>query len=61
MQHDEKFWLIMFSMLATAVVTLTLGVCRLYNCHIEKMAELGYQKESIVGAECPVWRKVDGQ
>lgn len=61
MEHDEYYWLSLFSLLAVTVVILVLGGCKLHHLHVEKMAELGYQKESIVGAEYPEWRKVGGQ
>lgn len=61
MEHDEKFWLIMIGIVAAVVVTLVLGGCALYNRHNEKMAELGYQLETVAGSDFLVWRKAGGQ
>lgn len=56
--NDNTFWVCLWAMLLTAVVTL--GTITQYNYlrYVQHMAELGYQEETIVGCHVPVWRKV---
>lgn len=58
MEHDENFWLIMFGMMFTAIVITALGGCAIYNRHVEKMAELGYQEVTLPGSNYTIWQKV---
>lgn len=58
MEHDEKFWLIMFGMVFTIFAITSLGGCAIYCRHVEKMSELGYQKDMLPGSQYTHWRKV---
>lgn len=58
MTGEQRFWLIfwcvVFSLLAAVIVSCTF----LCSLHEERMAELGYQEETIVGSSIRAWRKV---
>ena len=58
MSDDNKFWLVFwcttFTLLATAIISCTFLGLR----HAERMAELGFQEETIQGSSMHVWRKV---
>lgn len=58
MEHDEKFWLIMFGMVFTTLAITSLGGCAIHSRHVEKMAELGYQETTLPGCQYTKWRKV---
>ena len=58
MERDDTFWLTMVSILMVTLTTISLGGCSIYSRHVEKMAELGYQKVMLQGSKCPVWQKV---
>lgn len=58
MEHDEKFWLIMFSVIFTTLAITSLGGCAIHTRHVEKMAELGYQEDVLTGSQYTHWRKV---
>ena len=59
MEHNEKFWLTMFSMIFTMIAITSLGGCAIHSRHVEKMAELGYQEETLPGSQYTHWRKVE--
>lgn len=44
-------------MIILGIVVLVLACTHMAYRHDEKMAELGYQKEVLVGRSCPEWRK----
>ena len=57
MEHDEKFWLIMFGMIFTILAIASIGGCAIHCRHVEKMAELGYQEDVLPGRQYTHWRK----
>ena len=57
MDSDSKYWLVMWFMIIAGSVPLILGVIYIENKKIIKMAELGYEKQAIVGNNRPVWQK----
>ena len=58
MEHDEKFWLIMFGMVFTTLAITSLGGYMIHSHHTEKMAELGYQEAMLPGCQYAKWQKV---
>ena len=54
---ENVFWVSLWSIVLAAIVTLGSLLQYTYCKHIQRMAELGYQEEMVVGNAVPVWRK----
>lgn len=57
---EGEFWITFWAIIAIAVVVTTIGTTTLVCNHTQKMAELGYEKNTIVGSDYAVWQKSNG-
>ena len=58
MDKDQKFWLVIFGLVATILMVLIISLA-INDYNVKKlMVEKGYQQETIIGYNAPVWRKV---
>lgn len=59
MSDDNKLFATLILGLAGILATAILAGMTIDNYNDRHMAELGYEKTTVVGHDCPVWRKAD--
>lgn len=59
MSDDNKLFATLILGLAGILATAILAGMTIDNYNDRHMAELGYERTTVAGHDCPVWRKAD--